>query len=216
MRADQDGRIPVPALGGLSGSRLRLDVNQFIAVTPVAVDLALLILHVTDVFIGRVESHVVAVRTERNVPVLVSDTLGIQSAGGAKQRAQVLGAAQDIVKRQRVIHRQLVKLRNGEIGEMPPGCSLVKTFIQPGIAAGQQVIVIVRIDPQRMVVAVFFAPGAQHAEVFAAVTSHVKKDIHLVHQVRVLRRGGQFLVVVRSRAAGNVVVHLGPALALVF
>ena len=56
---------------------------------------------------------------------------------------------------------------------MAPGDTLVECLVQPRVSAGDEVIAVVGVDPQRMVVAVLFRPGPKEVERRAAVTGNV-------------------------------------------
>ena len=57
---------------------------------------------------------------------------------------------------------------------------------------------------------------ARILEILAAVVCYVHLHIHLVNAIEGVRAGKQFLVIMRARAAGNIVVTLFPGLAAVF
>ena len=98
---------------------------------------------------------------------------------------------------------------------MSPGVALVERFVQPCVGAGQEVLAVVGVDPQRVVVAVLLAAGTEVVEAVAAIACYVQEHVHLVDEIGVHRRGLDFLVVVRSGPAGDVRAALLPALAFV-
>ena len=55
----------------------------------------------------------------------------------------------------------------------------------------------------------------QHHEVVATVVGDVQTDIHLIHTIKLMRAREKLLVVVRTRAAGEVLVLLLPGLAAI-
>ena len=213
--ADEDWRVPVPALGRVAGRGLRLDVERFLALPVVAVEVPLLRLQVEDVGIPRVDLDRVPVGPHRHVPVPVTDALDVGGAGRAPQRAEILRAAEHVVERLRVVERKLVELGDRHVREVPERPAVVEALVQPRVRPHEQVQRVLRVDPQRVVVAVFVARRLEVSEGRATVPRDLDEDVHLVHDVRIVRGGFDLLVVVRTGAAGDVRVPPLPALTLV-
>jgi hypothetical protein len=96
--ADQDRRVPVPTLRRVARLGLRLDVDVLAGGAVVADKVALLPLTVGDVGVAGLGGGLVAVGTERDVPVVVADAVDGVGARRAALCRVVLGAAVDVVE----------------------------------------------------------------------------------------------------------------------
>ena len=166
-------------------------------------------------WIGRVEGQGVAVGAQRSVPVAVADALHVEGAGRPVERPQVLRAAEDVVEGLAVVERELVELRDRQVGEVPPSRALVEGLVEARVGPGQDVCGVGGVDPEGVVVAVLLAAGAQFGEGRAAVAGDVHEDVHLVDHVHVVRRRFDLLVVVGTGAARDVGIAVLPALGAV-
>ena len=200
VRADEQGRIPVPALRRIAVGGLRPDPDRLLAASIPAVQVPFLPHQVEHVRIARVERHAVPVRAQRRVPVVVPDAFAVERARGAVQRAQVLRPCQDVVERRPVAQRHLVELRHRQVRKVPPRRPLVEALVEAPVGARQQVSAVARVDPECVVVAVLVAPGLEGGKRRAAVPRDLKEHIHLVHEPGSGRGGLDLLVVVRARA----------------
>ena len=98
---------------------------------------------------------------------------------------------------------------------MSPRGAFIERLIETGVGARDKVVPIVRVNPQGVVVAVLLASGAEVVEGRAAVAGDMEEDIHLIHEIGILGRGFDLLVVVRTGSARQVGVAPCPMLAFI-
>ena len=70
---------------------------------------------------------------------------------------------------------------------MTPAVTLVKTFIQTGIGACQQMEIVLGVNPEGMVVTVFLTAGTQDGNMLTPVTGDPHEHVHLVNKIGRLR-----------------------------
>ena len=70
---------------------------------------------------------------------------------------------------------------------MTPAVTLVKALIQTGIGACQQMEIVLRVNPECMIVAVFLTAGTQDGNMITPVAGDPHEHVHLVNKVRRLR-----------------------------
>ncbi len=100
--------------------------------------------------------------TKPSPPVTMNQSLLVAPCGPARsrrpaERAVVLRAAVDVVDRRGVVDVDVVELRHREVGEVPPQPPAIPALVQPAVAALEQVIGVVGIDPDEVVVDVLRA-----------------------------------------------------------
>src|SRR5262249_24073201 len=108
------------------------------------------------------------------------------------------------------IHRDGVKLRRRDGVDEFPRRGLVVADIQPAVVADDQVVGVIRIDPQRVVIAV--RDTLNHLERLTAVSRFVEGSAASVDDLIILRVNANLAVV---HGAVVVVAHQAPGLALV-
>ena len=207
VRRDQQRRVPVEDQRGVAGPRLRLDVHRLAGAAVVSREVSVLPLAVDDVGIRRVHLRLEAVAAEGDEPVLVGDALAADRPRRPPHGVVVLRAAVDVVERLVVVHRHAVELRDGQVGMEPPGAAAVPGFVHAAVVADDEVVGVVRIDPQRVAVHVHAAPldvppGA------AAVLGHVQEGVEHVHAIDLVRVAHDLVVIHRGRT--GVVAHPRP------
>ncbi len=168
-------------------------------------------LGVHDVGIGGIDPRVEPVAAPREEPVAVVGAAGGARARGSAHGAIVLRTAEHPVERLNAVDLQPVELGQWQVLEPVVGLAAVERLVEPPVAADEQVVGVVRIDPEGVVVYVLVTP-AQPAPVPPPVVAHRDADVHHVDAVDVHGVGEDLLVVV---AAGPAVAHALPADAVV-
>ena len=212
MRADDQRGVPVPAQGRLPLARLGPDVDQFPAAFVVAVQSAVLILRIKDVRIFRIDLSLKPVAAQGKEPFAVGDPIVGVGAGRPTERIIILGAAINIVERRVIVDADLIELGYRQIGFEGPGSAAVEALVDPAVAAGQEIVGVVRIDPQGVVVDVLVAL-THLAKVLTPILGHHHPGIHRINPFRIPGVAEQFLVVLR--AAADVTAALFPALSAI-
>ena len=88
----------------------------------------------------------------RSIPIRIEYSPAASRSCRPAERIVVLRASVDVVKREIVIHYNIVKLGDRQIRfEIPIGTS-IKAFINATVAAYKYVIGVVRVDPNSMVI----------------------------------------------------------------
>ncbi len=210
--ADHERRVPVPAVGGFARRLLGLDVHRFAARAVVADQTAVLPLAVDGVGVGGVDDGLIAVAADGDEPVLVGDARTVEGPGRPSEGVVVLGAAVDVVERLRVVDRDPVELGDRQVFEEAVGGAAIPGLVDAAVAADQQVVGVVGVDPQGVVVDVLLLLP-DPVEGLAAVEGDLEEGVHAVDPVDVVGVGEDLVVVLR--AAGDVVRHLRPALAAI-
>ena len=126
----------------------------------------------------------------------------------------VLGTAIDVVERLGVVDRHFVILRERQVADVTPGLAEVVGLVNAAIDANQQVVLVVRVKRHRVMIGML-AVVTQVDEVLATVVGDVHLHVHLVHTIKLVRARENLLVVMRSGAAGEVLVFLLPGLTAV-
>jgi len=132
------------------------------------------------------------------------------SAGVAGRQAEggvVLGAAVDVVEGEVIVRGGLVELGHRQVGHEAPVAAAVPALVNAAVIAVDQVVGVVRVDPQGVVVHVL-AVAAHALERGAAVIGHLHPGVHGVDAVDVLRIGDDLIVILG--AARDVVAALVP------
>src|SRR5262245_1784227 len=186
MRADEQRRIPVPAQGRLTLSRLRLDANALPGAAIVARQDAVLQFAVDGVGVFWIDARLEAIAAEKDKPVTVGDAVDAAIARRAADGVVVLGAAVDVVERCAFIHGDVIELRYWQVGDEPPVGGLVMALVDAAVAADEIVIGVVGVDPQAVIVHVAEF-GAEVAQRFAAVVGNLAEDIHEIDALGIFR-----------------------------
>ncbi len=213
MRAENQRRVPVPAQRRAILVFLGFDVDPLAGAAVVADEAAVLPLRVDDVGVGGIDHRVETVAEDGDEPVAVANAVHVGGARRAALRRIVLRASVDVVERRVVVHGDLVKLRDRQVRDVAVALASIPRFVEPAVAADDQVLGILGIDPERVVIHVFPAL-AQRAERLASVFGDMEQRIHRVDAVEDPGVGDDPLVVLR--AGGEVRRSFGPALAAVF
>ena len=122
------------------------------------------------------------------------------SACASDRRGEVvLGAAVDVVEGLGVVDRDLVELGGRQVAVETPGGAAVPGLVETAVTAGEQVIGVVRVDPQGVVVNVFVGLG-HVVEGLAAVLGDLHPGVHRVDGVGVVGIDDQLLVVLGTAA----------------
>ncbi len=212
--ADQDRRVPVPALRRVARLGLRLDVDVLAGGAVVADEVALLPLAVGDVGVAGLGGGLVAVGTERDVPVVVADAVDGVGARRAALCRVVLGAAVDVVEGLGVVDGHLVELGDREVGDEAPGGREVEALVEPAVGADEQVVGVVGVEGEGVVVGVLVLLG-EPTERGATVVGDLDAPVHEVDAVEGVGARHELLVVVRAGGARHRLGHLRPARAAV-
>src|SRR5260370_25739579 len=93
----------------------------------------------------------------------------VLSARRAAKAVVVLRTAVDVVERLRVIHGNVIELRDRQIGFENPVLALVETLVHDAVAAHQIAIVVLGIDPDLVIVHVLAAAGKRRQRAAAVV-----------------------------------------------
>src|SRR5437764_4799909 len=115
MRADDKRRVPIPAQRIFVAADLRLNAHALAGALVVAHDVAALQFGINRVWIFRIDLSAKTVPTLSYEPVGVDDPGGIAGARWPTERVIVLRAAKNIIKRRRVVSRDVIELRDGQI-----------------------------------------------------------------------------------------------------
>ncbi len=186
MRADHQRRIPIPTHGRIVLARLRLNGNA-LASAPVETHQAA-ILHsgVNRIRIFRIGACVEAIAAVGYEAVGTGDAGRVLGSRRATEAEVVLRAAIDVVERLRVIGGDIVKLGHGKIRFEDPVLGLVEALVDAAVASHPVMIVILRIDPDFVIVDVLVAAGQRRQRAAAIVRDH-DVDVHDVDALRVGR-----------------------------
>ena len=214
VRADQDRRIPVDALGLFISGRQRFDVNTLAGAVVVAGQVALLPVCINDVGIGWIRGRLVAIRAQGQVPVFVANANNIIRARWPAEAAVVLRTAKDVVKRFIVVNRHLVKLRYRHIRDKAPGLAKVQALVYAAVIAHQQVVFVAWMKRHRVMVNMLLV-GVGPDKILAAVLRDVHVLVHLIDTIELVQARKDFLVVMRPRGTRNVIVLFLPGFATV-
>src|SRR5262245_5983578 len=152
MRTDDEWRIPVPPQRIFTAGGLRLNPHTLARSFVEARERAALKLSVNRVRIFRIDLTAKTVASLRHKPVAV-DYAG--SAAGARRPAEtviILRPSIDIIKRRRVISRDVIELWNGQVVFELPIHTAVVTLVNTSITAHQIMFGVVRIDPDFVVI----------------------------------------------------------------
>ena len=124
----------------------------------------------------------------------------------------VLGASVNVVERSVVVQGDLVELRDRQVLGEAVVHSAVPRLVEPAVAADDQMVGILRVDPERVVIDVLPAL-AQGVKGLAAIFGDVQQGVHGINAIKHMGIGIDPLVVLR--AAGDVARTLGPAFSTV-
>ena len=206
MRADQQRRVPIPAVGLHPGRRYRLNGDFFAAQTVESRDPTVLGLRVNNVGIARVNLRFKTVALLRHEPVGVHNAAVVDGARRSSQGEVVLRTAVYVIERSGVVHRHAVKLRDGQIRFVVPSSRVVPRLVQTTVAAHEKMSWILGVQPQRVVVYVFtgFANGFKR---LAAVARYLRVRVHGIDGVYIVGRGKDLRIVVACR---GVIAHFAP------
>ena len=136
-------------------------------------------------------------------PVLVADPAAVRAAGDADGRV-VLLAAVDAVREQ-VVRVDAVELRSRLVVLRRPALATIQRNRGAPIVAVDQVLVVLRVDPERMVIAV---RRGDHGERLAAVGAAKGRRVQHVHGRFILRVGEEMDVV--PGASAQLALVVGP------
>ena len=100
----------------------------------------------------RIGAALKAVTAGGHEPVGVGDAVLGPRPRRAAEGEVVLRAAIHVIERQRVVDVELVELSDRQIGEELVALAAVEALVQPAVAADEQVIAVVRIDPDDVIV----------------------------------------------------------------
>ncbi len=166
-----DRRIPVEAVGRLAGPRQRLDGLLLARREPPARDLAALVLGVDQVGVLGIDEGVKAVAGADVDPIAVLDAADRRRRSGPG--AVVLQAAVDAVRPPHVV-ADVVELRHRQGPEEAPLPAFAVRHVDAAVGAEQHLVRVLRVDPERVMVAVRTAEGrtARGVEGLAAVRAH--------------------------------------------
>ncbi len=197
VRADDDGRIPIPAQRRLALAFERLQHQFLPRRLVVANQNPVLRLGINRVGIDRVHLRPEAVAARGYEPVRIWNAGEIVRARRPAPGKVVLGPAAHVVERRCVVDGHVVELHRRQIGLELPFLGVVPGFVQAAVGAQQPVLGVLRIDPQRVVVHVMvdFVHAVQR---LAAVERLAQKHVHHEDAVDVLRIGHDARVVHRS------------------
>jgi hypothetical protein len=155
MRADEQGRIPVPAQRRFALARLRLNAHALAGAAIVANQHPVLRFRVNGIRVLGIDARLEAVAHLRDKPVGVCYAVRAAVANRPAHGGVVLRAAVNVIERRVLVHGHVIKLRNRQIALKLPVLGAVEAFIDAAVAADQIVVGIVRIDPQGVIVHVF-------------------------------------------------------------
>ncbi len=206
-RADEQRRIPVPARGVLARLFLGHDAHRVARAAIEAHQPAVLRLGVDGVVVGGVDAALEAIAAIGDEPVGVADAGDAARAGRSAEREVVLRAAVHVVERRVHVDVDLVELRQRQVGEEAPGLRPVEGLVETTVVAVEDVVAVIRIDPDGMVVDVL----ARLAEVLprgAAVIGDAVVHVDGDHAVGVVRVDPDLAVVERAR--GERAAHAAP------
>src|SRR5206468_12646608 len=108
---------------------------------------ATLQLRINGVGIFGINAAAKTVATLGDKPVTVDDSRGAARARGTAKAVVVLRAAINVIKRRRIVRRDVVKLRNRKVRFEVPVHAAVITFVNASIATHEIVIGVVWINP---------------------------------------------------------------------
>ena len=149
---DEERRVPVPAQGRVVRPRLRLDVDLLARLPVEPHEGAVLRLGVDDVGVPRLDGGEEAVAPLRDEPVLVQDAVDVVGPRRAAEGGVVLRAAVDVVEGLRVVDRHPVELRHREVRLELPRRAAVPRLVDAAVVAVQEVVGVLRVDPEGVVV----------------------------------------------------------------
>src|ERR1700736_2024568 len=177
MRTDGKRRIPIPPHGRVALRRLRLDAHALAGTAVEAHQTAILHRRVYRIGVFRIHPRVEAIAPVRDETIGVGDTVRVLGAGGAAEAEIVLRATVNVIERRGVVYRDIVELRDRKVCLEYPVLSLVEALIYPSVATDQLTAVVLRIDPDLMIIDMLVA-GRKRRERTAAVARHHDVDVH--------------------------------------
>ena len=158
---------------------------------------AVLPLGIDDVRIRGVDHRVEAVAEDGDEPVAVANAVHVVGARRSSLGGVVLGAAVDVVEGRVVVDGDLVELGDRQVRGVAVGLAAIPGLVQSAIAADDQVVRILGIDPEGVIVDVLPAL-AQRPERLAAVLGDLEQRVHRVDAVEDVGVGDDLLVVLRA------------------
>src|SRR5262245_18865191 len=208
---------PSRALG-----RARADRDAAASLQIETLNIAVLRFGVDRRVISRVDLRIKTVASADAVPVGVDDSAAATTTAAAAATAAasaslaraaptavILQASANVVRLSHV-HSDSVELRRRDVVNELPSRGLVVADIQTAVVADNQVVRVIRIDPQRVVIAV--RDALNHLERFAAVGGFVEGGAAGVDDLVVLGVDTNLAVVHRAIV---VVAHDAPGLAFI-
>ncbi len=151
-----DGRVPVEAQLGLAGLGVRPDLLDLARRAVVAEQVAALVLGVDVLLLDGVREGVEAVAVADVLPVPVLDAAC--RAGRPHPGPVVLEPAVDVV-REAHVGAHLVELGDGQRSDHAPVPAPVVGDVDAAVGAEDELVRVLRIDPERVVIAVDGAAG---------------------------------------------------------
>ena len=148
----EERRVPVPAQGRVARPGLRLDVDLLARLPVEPHEGAVLRLGVDDVGVARLDRGEEAVAPLRDEPVLVPDAVDVVGPRRPAEGGVVLRAAVDVVEGLRVVDRDPVELRHREVRLELPRRAAVPRLVDAAVVAVQEVVGVLRVDPEGVVV----------------------------------------------------------------
>src|SRR5574341_617288 len=200
MRAHDERRVPVVTLRlfGLAWDRRNADAlaRAFVEARQSAV----LAFGIDGVRVFGIDAGGEPVTAVGGEPVGIDDARLAARSGRPAERVVVLRAAVNEIPWRLVIYRDIVELRDRQVGFEMPVRAAIKAFVDATIAANEIIVRVVRINPDRVVVNVF-QPLAEWTLRSAAVVRNLKNDVRDVDAINVLRIGDDLAVIHSLRDA---------------
>src|SRR5258708_1884236 len=206
VRADDEWRVPVPALRHLAFALLRLYAKAFAGLAIKAHQITVLRFSVDRVRIFRINQRAEAVTALGYEPVLIVDAGDVFRPRGTAERIVVLRAAVNKVKRLRVIDGNVVELAGRQVRHPTPRGAGVTRGIEAAVIAYQHVFYVVRINPEHVEINMDVR-NRQRLYGFAAIVGVLHDYADGVETVFTLGIGKERGVILRARV---VVIALFP------
>ena len=177
MRADDDGRVPIPAQGNVVCTGLWLNAD-LLARAPVETrQVPILVLRVDCIRVLRIDYRTKSIAALSNEPVFIADAADFQGPGGSAYTLVVLRTAVNVVEGLRVIDGDIVKLGYRQIVLVAPVHTAIETFIHAAIAAHEVIVRIRRINPDHVIVHMLVSL-AEVTECLATVVGNTNQHVH--------------------------------------
>src|ERR1041384_280507 len=152
MRADDEGRVPVPTQRIFVAADFRSDAMTLSGRFVVANQIAVLKLGIDRVRIFRIYLGAETVAALGDPPIAVDDARRVARARRSAEGKVVLCAGEHVVERGRIVSRHIVELRDRQVALEVPVRTAVPTLVYTAVTTDEVMFVVVRVDPDLVII----------------------------------------------------------------